>query len=590
MKKLSLLTIIILIRIVAFSQSITLTLEQYGAKSDGIESSDGAINAGDNIFTSPGSAFSDHDIGKTIYIAGAAESGNTLIASIVSVNSPHSVKLNINAKTSVTNEGFTFGTDCSEAFIQFNKAARADKNVILNLKPGTYLTSFNNWIAGIKNLTVNGNGCKIICTHGAIDPNGSPHANAGLYTPSCFDNVDNNYYTNKYISNTSYGYKIQTVAKGTKNIKMTRGADISNFRSGDWVLVYGLHHEDFGGFPPDPRYFEYARVQNTDNADGIIHLDRRLLNNYDSEWPDGLNKGGVGAPRIIDLDRDDFTIIENLNLNHINFAPFNGWTGKLAHEIRNGRFELYGFINAKISNLTAPAAYLGNGKNLLIDETTFYKYCEPDKVLDSTVIKNSSISRMTNAGGLNTLRLINSTFTTTFNASPRILYLNGDTFDCVGTTSESLISVGFNKGTDSVVVGTNTWICTRDRHALFAPPNSIIMTVGNVINNRTVTVQYSSFVQNKNSRQVVPGSVGYTADGNKFEVTKVNRFDDDNIAVSGNFSSAPKIGDKFVFSLVPNIKVIGKQIKKGEFANHYNLFQSIDKTIKLTYDKDDYKN
>jgi len=593
MKKVIFIFLVVVQICKAHAQSTTLSLELYGAKADGVVLSDGNINAGSSVLTSQSGPFKRSDVGKQIYITGAGAGGNTLIAQISSVSSGSSATLSANAMTSVSSAGITYGTDCTNAFITFNKNARAlnGKKVILKMQPGTYLTSFNNWISGIKNLTVNGNGCNVICTHGAIDPLGSPHANAGLYSPSCFDNVDNNYYTNKNISDVSYGYKINSAQAKTNLIKTISPQDAGNFNVGDWVLLYGLHHEDFGGFPPDPRYFEYAKVKTINAASGTIYLDRKLVNSYDSGWPDGLLKGGVGAPRIISLDRDNFTTMENLVMNDITFLPFNGWTGKYAVSIRNGRFELYGFIRATISNLNAPAAYLGQGKKLMINRTTFKYYCEPDKVLDSTIIRNSNITSMTNAGGLNVLQLLNSTFNGPLNASPRVIYMDGNTFNTTGTTSQSLLSIAFNKGTDSIKIGSNIWNCTNGaRTALFSPANSIKMTVGNVVDNNTVTVPYTAFVRDKNSRQVTPNAIGYTANkSNKFVVKRVFRYDADNIGVMGTFTQTPNPGDVFVFSLAPNIQVLGKQTKNGSFAGQYKLFQNVDTKTNLMYKANAYK-
>ena len=555
----------------------TISLENNGAKADGKVLTDGIIELGSAKLTSPGTTFSTADIGKTIYIAGAAANGNTLIASIISIDSKTSVTLSLNATATVNNAGVTYGTDCTKAFISWNKAARSikDAQVLLNMRPGTYLTSFNNWLAGVKNLKINGNGCKIICTHGAIDPLGPPGNNSGLYMPSCFSNTDNNYSTNKSNSDNDYGNKIRSATKGSNFVRTVNINDATNFLTGSWILVYGFHHEDFNGYPPDPKFFEYRIVKSVNLATGTIYLDKILRNSYDEEWPDGAYKSSVGAPRILSIDRGNFTTIENISMNDINFLPFNGWTGKFADSVRNGRFTIYGYINATIKNITAAAAYLGQGKNLIIDGCTFKYQCEPDKVLDSVIVKNSNIKDFVNAGGLNFLHLLNNKFSGVFNASPHILYLDGNLFETKGGSSTSMVSIGFNKGTDYIKVGTNTWNSPNSKiTTLFSEPNSTNLTVSTITNDNTILIPYADFVRNKNSRQVVPGSVGYSATGKKMKVNRVYKYDDTNIAVTGIFSQPPSQGDVFEFSFVPNIDIVGKQIKIGQFKNNQTVFKS----------------
>ena len=577
---------------VSAQNTTTLLLENFGAKADGKILPDGIIEFGSAKLTSPSAIFLPGDVGKTIYIAGAAVNGNTLIASIVSISSNTTVTLSIKASAAVNHAGITYGTDCTNAFIQFNKVARQKEHVVLNLKPGTYLTKFNNYLAGIKSVVLNGNGCNLICTHGAYEPLGSARANVGLFMPSCFDNVDNNYYENNQLGNINVGYKIQSSNERSNFVQTINATDAANFKIGDWVLVYGLHHEDFGGWPPDPRFFEYAKIKKLAISEGLIYLDRPLNNLYDAEWPDGKQRNGVGAARIINLDRDNFTVVENLNINNVHFPPFNGWNGKLSTDQRNSRFELYGYINGKITNVNASAAYLGQGKNLMLDNVTITRGCEPDKVLDSCIIKNCTLTNFINAGGLNYLYLYNNTFLGGFNASPHNLFVENNTFKTRGTTSQSLAAFGFNKGTDYIKIGKNTWDCSDgSKNALISPPSSVVMTVNTVINNNTIGVLYESFVKAHNSRRIVPGSTGYTASGKEFTVTRVYQYDKDYIAVSGKFNNGtPEADDAYSFSMAPRIDITGKQIKIGSNAGNYSLFQSIPTVVKLNYEKEDFKN
>lgn len=569
---------------IANAQTTTLTIEQYKGKADGVVLADGVIDAGNVLLKSNTATFKNDDIGKIAYIAGAGKNNGTLIANIISVKSAHAVELDVPASTSISITGVTYGTDCTNSFVQFNKAARLlrKQKVVLNMQPGIYLTSFNNWIAGITNITVNGNKAGVICTHGAKTPGDFAWPNIGLYTPTCFDNVDNNFYVHSYINDLSFGSKIKSANKGSESVQTINTGDTDGFRTGDWVLVYGLHIEDFFGFPPNPQYFEYLKVTKVNDANRTISLSAPLKNYYDASWPDGSRSDGVGAPRILDLNRSNFNIVENITMNDITFLPFNGWNGKLANDIRNGRLSLYGFINATLNNVTASSAYFGNGSSLHANGIHLNFQCEADKVLDTLVIKNSTIKDFSHAGGINTLILNNNNFLGNFDTSPKALYLEGNTFDCQGSNTGSMASLAFNHNVEYMRIGTNTWISSSPvRTSLFSTTNAVKMNVGKVISTHTVTIPYQDFVKSKASRQVIPGASGSTADGKKVKVTGIFRYDADNIGVNGNFSSPPQQGDVFIFEYAHKIDIVGKQIRKGPYANQLKLFQAQPKKTTL---------
>lgn len=592
MKKLTIFFIVLFACYQVKAQTAELTLEQFGAKSDGVVIDAGSIDAGSTTLTAKAAQFRTSDVGKIIYIAGAGKRSVTLIANISSVNSPKSVTLSVPAAMAVTDSGVTYGTDCTDAFIKFNHRARElrSSKVVLNMRPGIYLTSFNNWIAGIRDITVNGNGTHVICTHGAIQAADFPNPNVGLFSPSVFDNVDNNYYEHKSASDLSFGSKIQTVQQGSDAVTMLNAGDVQNFKVGNWILVYGLHHEDFIRFPPDPRFFEYVKIKRIDQNSGTVYIDRKLKYTYDAGWPDGVQADGVGAPRILNLNRDNFSIIENIDINNITFLPFNGWNGKLASNIRNGRFTLYGYLHAKVTNVTASGAYFGTGGTAIADHITFQYEWEPDKVMDSLIVQNSTITNFSHATGVNVLILKNNKFLGKFNASPRVLYMDGNDIACTGTNNSAMLSVAFNKGTEYMHIGTNTWECTDpNRQALFSAMGSAKLNVARVVDRNTVSVPFTQFANDKDTRQVVPGSVGYTAQGKKFEVKRVYALGNGDIAVSGDFSSPPQQGDSFVFSYADKIDITGKQIKVGPYANQYKLFQNQDKKLRLNFMSESFK-
>ncbi len=559
-----------------------LTPETFGAKADAVILYDGAIDAGSNIFISQTANFSFKDQGKIIFVNGANKAHKTLISSIATVLNDSSVRLSDKAVVSVRNSSITYGTNSTDAFIKLNNKARQLSNnfIVIECKTGIYLTKFNNWLAGIKNIEVNGNNGSIICTNGAYDPDGYTASNNALYLPSVFDNVDNHYYSitgsYSYANNTSYGYTFHTNKVGTNYINLIDGRNTANFKKGDWALLGGFEGENYGGFPPLYRFFEYARVKEIDIKKGKIEFEYPLKNQYDEQWPDSTWKGGkagLGAPRILNCSRNGFTIIENLSIQNLNFLPFNGWVGKQATLQRNGRIALYGFINGKFNNITMNAAYVGTCRKAEFNKCITKEYFEPDKEIDTLTFINCWFNDFVLGPGINVENLVNSTFTGKFSASPRKLYAKGNLFatESFGS-SQGLINPGGNSGTDEVRLESNTFQFTEPRRAIIAGSGFTILSIDSIINNNLITVSFDNWGKANNGRQVVPGKTGITSAGKTLLVKKVFRYASGVMGVEGVFSAAPVNTDKFVFSYLPHVIIVNKQVKTGVFKKGNTKF------------------
>lgn len=453
-----------------------LSPEMFGGKGDAVVINSGNVSKNSTKLGCTGGKFTASDINKVIFVNGAGITGGTFASTIDSVFSADSIAMKYPAYLSASGAIVTYGTDCTDAFIKINAAAREikDKTVRITFEKGTYLTKFNNWLAGIKNVLINGNGASIMCTNGAYNENGFPAANVTLYMPTVYDNVDNNYYDSKWAAHTSYGYRINSAAAADNKITLRETDSAANFKAGDWALIYGFDEQNVGGFPPNSRYFEFIKIKKVNvGGGGVITFNTPLKNSYDSGWPDSTWTGGttgIGAPRIINCNRASFNIIDNLTINDLNFVPFPGWTGKYATPIRNGRFQMYGAINASFTNVHATGLYIGTSKNVNFKRSGFVEI-EPDKEVDNLVFDDCPIHKLVGACGIDTIRLLRSNVEGEFAVSPRVLEMDGCNFSTFAQgSSSSLLHMGFNCGTDSVVLGNNTWNCNdAKRKHLFGP-------------------------------------------------------------------------------------------------------------------------
>jgi hypothetical protein len=566
-------------------------IRYWGGKADVVSLSNGNVTAGSAVLTCSSANFSAKDVGKTIYIVGAAATGLTLTTSISAFTSSTQITLAVAATTTAANTPFTYGTDSTNAFTKINNYGRSltNKSLQIVLQSGTYMTYFNNWLAGIKSVEVVGNGANIMCTRGASDPNGYNFNLQTLNMPSVFDTFDNTYYQGSVATPYFYGHRIDstvsTSSSGATSITTTTHSDAANYTPGTWAVVWGFDHENVPGFPPDPRYYDYVKVVTADPATGIVTFDRALNYEYDAGWPEGLTGGGIGgAPRIISCSRSNFTAVEDLVIRDLNLVPFNGWISGSA-PLRNGRLSVYGYIQAKLYNVNCTSVYPGQGKNLLFDQCQFTKACEPDKLIDQLIFRNTSFVDVVNGGGVNFLQFLGCTFSGQFNISPRYLDIDNCTFSTTAFGSTlALVFIGQNKGVEHVRLGTNVWNCSLPtRKALIAQSNNTILTVDTVVSNTLVLVTKANWIAAKNGRQVLPGSIGYTSTNKRFIVTRVYDYDSLNVGIVGDFSQVPVAADAFKFIYIRRVSVEGRQHKVGAYANSYQLFLSEDLFPQIQY-------
>lgn len=98
----------------------------YGAVADCVKlASAASIATGDTALTVTGAAFLSTDVGKTVTVAGADSSNDTLVTTIKTVVDATHVVLNVPATQTATNTNFAYGTANSTAFMAAINAAVA---------------------------------------------------------------------------------------------------------------------------------------------------------------------------------------------------------------------------------------------------------------------------------------------------------------------------------------------------------------------------------------------------------------------------------------------------------------------------------
>lgn len=562
------------------SNTAVLDAAQFGIIPDGDTSiKDASIAAGSNILTSFSTNFTRKDVGKTLYVTGAGLRTNhyVFIASIIDV-SKHQVTLSYNASTTVKNAKVTYGTENSVGLIAMNNAARKikDKNVNLVFHAGGfYLSKFNNWLAGIKSQTIKGNGARFICTSAAYPNTAYSSTNNALCMPTPFDNIDNGYLGDWSSHHLSSGTKINSATVNDDHVLLKSGDSLSTFQVGGWALIYGYEMANTGGFPDAERYFEYKKIKSINADTKTIYFTSSLKNTYDAGWPDSTWTGGTtgtGAPRIISCNRPTFTMVDSFVMSDVKFIRFPQYTW--LDDRWNGRVAFYGIINGHLKNIEMTGCYIGNSKEVTVENCIFSKYIEPDQQVEKLTFDGCTFGSFGGAPGIAYLTIKNCRLYGYFGIVAITAVLdNNYFFTQSGFSRQSLMDFAANGGCDNLILGTNHWnFSNPEKSFILNKSGNTKLVVTTLLDSATVMVKNSAWAAAKNGRGIRPGRVGKTASGKMVNVTRVYQYKSGLIAIKGIYSSPPTPGDIFIFNYLPRIEVRGKQLKEGNYGSKARLF------------------
>ncbi len=189
-------------------------------------------------------------------------------------------------------------------------AAGADRHWDIYFDSNTESTPYqytnNRWLFGVRNYTLHARGVffentssstasrdtRPLHNRNALDDTGDAAGN-----PTSFPST----------------YTFGTAGPGGRTITTDTAADAGNFAADDWVLLAGFEQQNFGGNPPNLRYFEYKKVVSAVAGTGVITFTEPLEYLYDEDWEAGTYSGEpgtptMGDPRIISLERANYSI------------------------------------------------------------------------------------------------------------------------------------------------------------------------------------------------------------------------------------------------------------------------------------------
>lgn len=208
----------------------------------------------------------------------------------------------------------------------------------------------------------------------------------------------------------AYGYLIDTARAGARRVTLKSPADARNFYVGRWVLVMSYIQDSMGSYPPNMRYYDFAKVTAIDPATGVIDLDTPLAFDHLATRPysgatlytaasrSPIGEGQVGPARIVNIDTPVKPVTENFELDGIHFlrnprSPFlnrysDGW-------------EFAGAIDARGNDLVFDGA-LDTGEMrdfTLTNSSAFYE--EADKIIArATYVNDTFVNSLLHSGQL----------------------------------------------------------------------------------------------------------------------------------------------------------------------------------------------
>lgn len=179
----------------------------------------------------------------------------------------------------------------------------AQLNVLVLERGAIYRSSRNRWLTGVKRWRIVGNGATLRETGGSQER--WWYTNSGSFEGSPSEAM------------TRKGELIANVEVGAHTVRLLRLSDAAKYahRVGSRVLIYGCNAYE-GGYPPDPKYFEWNVIAAVDVPSGTVTVLAPLRFTYRQDWPENPAKTGTdaiyasGRARIRLMSGDGFTETE----------------------------------------------------------------------------------------------------------------------------------------------------------------------------------------------------------------------------------------------------------------------------------------
>lgn len=453
-------------------------------------------------------------------------------------------------------DGATDSTSALDAMHEFWVSVGGGQ---IRFSPGDYLVTHGYWARCAPGATR----CHLILTGCTFKNTGTSFGHdfdgCPLSTNLAIFAVPQQPFANTFASPTLvFGELFETASAGDTTITLVGGgaADMTSFAAGKRVVLHGYATQN-ASWPPNERYFEFPTIESVDDGTGVITFTAPLQYNYDERWSDGFTLGPHGAPRVLSLDRDDFTWGEELIIDGGTFLHNPAWVP--GNDKANGRLQITGYRKATIRNVMAPSIVPQMCDEVTFDNVHVYRndaegasgVLEYDKFIRHLEQNGGDIAQLENGFGVLNV-LANGVLIRQFTGvGPRNSTWKDCEFHGNGNAAGTMVVYCADLWATQKVVFEN---CRADTSQVTPSANAGIVfggteytfTVDSVSSATKVLIETLTQTAIQNLyRSLEIGRTAYTTGGNSCYVTAIYNEDATHVAVEGEFLSTPAPADVF---------------------------------------------
>ncbi len=263
-------------------------------------------------------------------------------------------------------------------------------------QPYKYLR--NDWTFGIRRFRLSGYGAKLMNDNGGF-PNVGSLAYTYYTNGGMFFNVEEAIAGNPAPG--IMGTLIDTVNAG-ETVVTLKEAD-TDLAPGKNVLIYGVQQQG-GGYPPNPHYFEYNKIQSIDGIE--VTLVNAVKQDYRDDWPEITDSSSSllhGRARILSLNRADYNVAEQVIIEGIEFVRRT--TNFSAYSKDQGFLHVGDALSCVVRDCKCEHLVVSASDEVLVQRTYVENYHEPDKILNKVRYEDCSVPYIQHATGTNTYQM-----------------------------------------------------------------------------------------------------------------------------------------------------------------------------------------
>ena len=287
--------------------------------------------------------------------------------------------------------------------------ASKNNTIILKIPAGKFTYSWNQFGINIPRLKIigAGSGLKGGASTSLQNVNGGQWFDAMPFR-SPWDYFGDQYYLvwngSYWVGQDNYGYLIKTAQAGDTKVTFKNNPAYANkFFVGRWVLVYSYSQQQYG-YPPNARYYDWAKVTAIDPVAGTVTLDTPLQFTHRSDRPyfgstlyeqrqkSSNPHGQVGPALIAAIDTPDKPLGEFHEYDGMHVLPNPNWSPSLPPSASAEVWEVGGLIDGSMDDMWLDRAVQHTQVRNFTVSNSKWSYDESDKIIGNITYINCEVA------------------------------------------------------------------------------------------------------------------------------------------------------------------------------------------------------